>query len=373
MKKILLILVVTILAVGQALAQGAGGNNISITDLKLTNEGDDVTLTFNFMTGPQVVEKRDQSLRITPVLEKDGRYEEFTPILVQGKRARISYERSIKAGGTPAGAAVTIGAGESMSYTSTLPLKMWMMGANLMLEGYSETCCNIEDLTLGLLAENVLELEKQPEVVIVEVVKPEAPKTTGDQIAEEYPFVMLDPGFDMFSPEHRDQSLSIYFRQGNMSVERNYRKNSESLDELIRIINKIDASADSRVSHIDIAGYASPEGSQAVNERLARERATGLKDYVSTNTSIPASMIRVHNGAVDWEGLKKMVEESNMPDKQAVLSIIENVPVWDAQKKTGRLGELMRLSGGAPYRYMYQNFFPEMRNATYIMIYYKNK
>ena len=60
MKKILLILVVTVLAMGQALAQGAGGNNISITDLKLTNEGDEVTLTFHCMTGQQVGEKRDQ-------------------------------------------------------------------------------------------------------------------------------------------------------------------------------------------------------------------------------------------------------------------------------------------------------------------------
>jgi hypothetical protein len=76
---------------------------------------------------------------------------------------------------------------------------------------------------------------------------------------------------------------------------------------------------------------------------------------------------------VDWYALRRMVAESDMPEKGKVLDIIDNTPIWDAGRNVGRHGELMRLSGGEPYRYMLRNFFPNLRNAAYIRAYYENK
>ena len=70
--------------------------------------------------------------------------------------------------------------------------------------------------------------------------------------------------------------------------------------------------------------------------------------------------------------MRELVAASDMKDKRAVLNIIDNTPLWDSSRQIGRQGELMRLNGGTTYRYMYNHFFPQLRNATYIKIYYGN-
>ena len=80
-----------------------------------------------------------------------------------------------------------------------------------------------------------------------------------------------------------------------------------------------------------------------------------------------AEQIELYNGKVNWGGLRKLVAQSSMPYRDQVLNIIDNTPDYRRQ------AELMRLGGGAPYRYMLNNLFPELRNATYIKVYYENK
>ena len=106
---------------------------------------------------------------------------------------------------------------------------------------------------------------------------------------------------------------------------------------------------------------------------MAARRAESVKTYILNRSGVRADQIRVYAGGIDWQGLRMLVEASDMPSRQAVLDIIDNTPVWDAQRQIGRHGELMRLGGGAPYRYMLREFFPDMRNAAYIRVYYRNK
>jgi hypothetical protein len=56
-----------------------------------------------------------------------------------------------------------------------------------------------------------------------------------------------------------------------------------------------------------------------------------------------------------------------------VLEIIDTTPIWDPQNGDGRENALRRLNGGATYRYMLRNFFPELRHAAYIKVFYENK
>ena len=156
-------------------------------------------------------------------------------------------------------------------------------------------------------------------------------------------------------------------------VDPSYRDNAATLDNLISTIREIERSSDSRVVRVVIAGFASPEGTAEVNDRLARERAEAIRSYLTENSAISNDQVDLYNGSVDWHGLRMMVAASNMPDRDKVLDIIDNTPVWDAGRNTGRHGELMRLSGGVPYRYMLRDFFPDLRNAAYIRAYYENK
>ena len=161
--------------------------------------------------------------------------------------------------------------------------------------------------------------------------------------------------------------LTVYFRQGRNNIDLAYRDNSYSLSRLIAAVRELQSSTDSRVTKIVIAGFASPEGSAELNFRLGQTRAETTHRYLIENGVLGAEQIELYNGKVNWGGLRKLVAQSSMPYRDQVLNIIDNTPDYRRQ------AELMRLGGGAPYRYMLNNLFPELRNATYIKVYYENK
>lgn len=228
----------------------------------------------------------------------------------------------------------------------------------------------------------VREPEPVVEVVIAEPQpEPQPQPTTAEQLAEKFSFLSpvseLDDSFrtdpERYIQEHREGSMSVYFKQGGIIVDPSYKDNATTLDDLITAIRQIDRSSDSRIVSVVIAGFASPEGSVTVNDRLAQQRAEVLRSYLTDNTTVSNDQVDLHNGGVDWHGLRTMVAASDMADRDKVLDIIDNTPVWDARRNVGRLGELMRLSGGQPYRYMLRNFFPDLRNAAYIRVYFENE
>ena len=177
---------------------------------------------------------------------------------------------------------------------------------------------------------------------------------------------------DLFIDENRDDALSVYFRQGSHMVDRHFADNNFALVDMISSILEIQNSHDSRIVRIVITGFASPEGSFLLNDRLAWERAVSIKEIIINNTLFSNKKISVFNGSVDWRGLYRLVAESDMYHKYQVLNVIDCAPIWDNVRHISRLDELKRLSGGEPYRYMLANIFPRLRNAAYIKVYYEN-
>jgi hypothetical protein len=141
---------------------------------------------------------------------------------------------------------------------------------------------------------------------------------------------------------------------------------------MISCIRAIQASKDSRIVRIIIAGFASPEGSFLFNDRLAWERAVSIKEVVLNNTNLSNRAVNIYNGSVDWRGLYRLVAESDMYHKYQILNVIDFTPTWGDARHLSRLDELKRLNGGEPYRYMLANIFPLLRNAAYIKVYYEN-
>lgn len=363
------------------------GNGVTVTGFKLNKSGETVEVTFNAHADSKAV-KSDYTLTLTPVLANGADKATLPSIIIEGKRARIAAQREAMSQGARRNAeprtAYVIGNGSTVNYTATLPYAAWMEGSALRLERTMEGCCSSMQQGAALLAENLVIAPPLP-VVAEEIPEPlpepEPVKTTGDLTAQKHPFIapvseqkpLNDNYFEEFMKGSREGSLTFYFRQGVKSIERDYRGNGLSIDEMLQAIQTIERSPDSRVVKVVIAGFASPEGSGEVNNRLASQRAATLRELIIDRSRIPASAITVYNGGIDWWALRRMVEQSDMPKREQVVDIIDNTPVWDARRQTGRNGELMRLDSGRPYRYMMQNFFLELRNATYIKVYYENR
>jgi len=340
---------------------------IIVDNIESKHINHDVTIGFTLYAGDKAT-TNNYNLVVHPVLLNETDSLNLPLIIIQGRNARIAEERYILATGQAnIDNSYYLDNGESVAYTATVPFQAWMEGADLDLQGMSIGCCSATEVTLGNIAQNLL-----GKTEVIEEVPVEQPTyyTTADQLANKYPFLSSIENYDRSGS--RDGALTIYFRQGKRIIDRAYKDNNRSLVELVSAVRAIQSSTDSRIVRILIAGYASPEGAAAFNEQLAGDRAAALKQFLFEYTALRQDQIQMHNGAVDWAGLRKLVAESGMYEKQQILDIIDNTPLWDSDQQRGRLGRLMNLNGGEPYRYMLNNFFPLLRNAAYIKVYYEN-
>lgn len=198
-----------------------------------------------------------------------------------------------------------------------------------------------------------------------------------EQLAQENKFLGVWTGSVGSKEEiarYKDEAtLVVYFPVGGVDVVLDYENNGANLAHLLSVLDKIAESKDSRIAKIFVVGSASPDGSQKLNERIAGKRAQVLVDYIVKHTKLASSFFEVSNDQVAWDILRKQVANSDMAHREEVLHIIDTVPVWDAKKKVGRLGLLMKLHKGDPYRHMKQHFFPKLRNAGYIKVFYESQ
>jgi outer membrane protein OmpA-like peptidoglycan-associated protein len=218
----------------------------------------------------------------------------------------------------------------------------------------------------------VPEPEPAPVVVVPEPQPVVPQKSTGEQVRDDLPFVAPEEEFDI-NDLKRDFELTIYFAQGSNRVDPYFGDNYVKLNRLMTAIRRIESSKDSRISRVVIGGFASPEGDNTANMRLAQRRAEAAKSYLLNVSNLSDSQITLYNGGEDWAGLRKLVEASGMPWANRVIDIIDNVPIWDSYSMVGREGALMRLDGGNPYRYMLRNLYPQLRNAAYIQVFFEDK
>lgn len=390
MKKLLTLIICFAATTATTIQAQTNSRSVAATDVEMTRSGDSVTVAFTFVAGEKAT-KATYNLVVTPVLRNRASKVELPGITIQGRRSKVLDLRHELAGRRDGALAAQQNAifmepGETMRYTATVHYEEWMRGGKLVLDGVSVGCCSSRKVELGLVADNVLYAEPRFETRIVDT--PLNRPTTGEQMAERYSFVapadeletierMLrysdDPAVvDRILAETRDGSISVYFDQGLREIDANFGDNSKNLVELISAVRAIASAKDSKIAAVIIAGFASPEGSVQFNERLAGDRAEVVKEFLVQNTNVDPAMVRVFNGRADWPGLREQVENSNMAEKQRILDIIDHMPVWDGSRNAGRLGELMRLDGGRPYRYMLRNFFPQLRQAAYIKVYYKD-
>ena len=66
----------------------------------------------------------------------------------------------------------------------------------------------------------------------------------------------------------------------------------------------------------------------------------------------------------DWEKLRELVDASNLPEREEVLQIIDQVDIFKGREKL-----LMDLNGGITYRTMLKDFFPLLRRVEIIVEY----
>lgn len=292
---------------------------------------------------------------------------DFTPVLVSGERSlalpavslmgRNSYrnhrralalmsakERGAYEKSAPYYVVPDYKGDSRMDYRLALPYEAWMSSAQLTLQRIDCGCGKSSVTDVRLLAGKV-SLE---EVIVIERYR-------------------IEPHLAYIRPEaeavksRAEQGESFRdFAVGKTSVNPEFGRNAAELEKIRRMIDLVQDDKDLTIKRIVIVGYASPEGSLAMNERLSEGRAKALRDYLQSRyPAIPGSLYSIRFGGENWDDLVEAVQTSDMPDKQAVLDIIDRYSIIG-----GREAKLMALKGGTPWRYMLREMFPSLRKVT---------
>lgn len=156
-------------------------------------------------------------------------------------------------------------------------------------------------------------------------------------------------------------TLEVYFRQGYSLWEPNFKDNAKRMKGFVERIKEIQEDTSVyKVSKIHIISGASPEGTYKMNQRLSANRASRIRKVLKSYITLPDSMIVVESRGVNWKGLEELVEASDMAYKDEVLNIIRNYPELKNGKEVRKLC-LAYLRDGKPWKYMYKNWFPQLR------------
>ena len=310
----------------------------------------------------------DESVTITPVLQSDEQTLALPSVVVNGSEKQKVYDRkrvlsanSRKEKRVPAPAVVLRNdskAARAFDYKVSVPYAEWMKDAVLLLR--SEECdCHgkagkvFEDkiadgirFTQPKTSPRDLGTDSRY-LSLVNFIAPDPEKDTLHTVSGSIPFIATEgkSGKTLDKLSREKQNYEIYYR----------------LRDAIREVRR-QIGAD--LVAVNLTGYGAPVGNLHRNEHDCVERAQSLKEYLRENRAAGNSPIEVAWIPEDWDSIASIVKESDMLFRDATLDLIRNVDIVK-----GRERMLMKLADGAPYKYLAEKVFPQVKRVEYEISY----
>lgn len=362
MKRELLLLILSILLFESVLAQG-----MEIEDYSIKDQGDSIAVTLWF-TVDKV--RSNERLTVRPILYNGGDSLDIHWIAVTGRNRDISDKRNGKYLEPQVRTNTRKKVKDLVKYVSITPYKDWMSQVSLGIESKVESCCVERSLTWSPVVSDKL---IRYDVIMPFIEHLPVEQTALAQLDSESAFLSPLADYenfkDNFDALRTEGALIVRFDKGSASIDSGLGDNAESLERVCRVFELIEQDPGASIGKIVLAGTASPEGSSEFNNRLAEQRSRALQQYLGSKTEVDLTdVIENVNVGEDWAGLRRIVAQSDMQYKSEVLHIIDNVPVSGGREK-----QLMDLKWGRPYNYMMEHFFPLLRSAGYIRVFYESR
>jgi Flp pilus assembly protein TadD len=226
---------------------------------------------------------------ITPVLKYEGGEALGTPITLQGEKVKGNNKVIAKAGG-------------SFSVSSVFNYIPAMAKSELVLRF---------NTTIGKKVIALPEIKVADGVISTETLANAATSTMS----------MATDKFQRYIKEAQDASILFLIQQAKI-------RESELKGASVSTLNSKLASTvkDStrKISGIEVASYASPDGTMKLNDKLAsdREKATVAFLQNALKKSKANASIDAKYTAEDWDGFKDLVSKSSIQDKDLILRVL---------------------------------------------------
>ena len=169
------------------------------------------------------------------------------------------------------------------------------------------------------------------------------------------------------------EEMRIHFRASKTYIDKSYMNNDSALQQIVEWAEK--RQRDSMVDVVSVAFYGacSPEGSVSFNHYLSSTRLFRLENYVRQRVNIPEDIIVRNDHYIAWEELEKMVEESNIENKDEILAILRSENTSTGEQLDSRIRALKNMDNGKTWNMLLNRYFAHMRNAYMVIVTQKSE
>lgn len=239
--------------------------------------------------------------------------------------------------------------GDVYHYTAQVPLKRWMKSANLTIRRQLVGCACEKELEDQNISEGVALFEE--------------PALPARRIPE---YVLADAKREW---DFGQDELGITFKVSKIEIDSTVFDNEVTFGKILAAVDKIFSNPHYKLDKIEVAGYASPEGRPSFNSWLGKNRAKALINYIIEHRpqyNLTVNDFKIRNGEENWLGLRNALLESDIPEKERVLAIIDNKDISNELKKD----KIKWIDHGKTWKKMLDELYPHLRCARYLAVYY---
>jgi len=321
-----------------------------ITDDSLTHDGKNAIVSFTVDTDDNSIPSKRKEIIMPYIYNgKDTVWLETLEVYGKGRYKREKQENFLAGDKDWDLEEGQVLKGTVYSYRDETPLKRWMAPASLGIRREMVGCACEEDLADEQIAS--AELFQEPPIEARRI-----PAT----------FALADATREW---DFGQDELEIIFKVSKIEIDSTVFNNEITFGKILSAVDKIYSNPKYKIDQIEIAGYASPEGTPQFNKWLGENRAKALIEYIIKNRpqyNLTMDNFKIRNGEENWEGLRRLTLASPIPDeeKEQIIKII------DSDAGLARKDQLKALNGGRSYQKMLKEVYPHLRSARYLAVYY---
>ena len=169
--------------------------------------------------------------------------------------------------------------------------------------------------------------------------------------------------FQRVKTQKTEANIKFLVNQANL---RQSELKNNSVQEFVQMLRKINADREKlNLKNIEVKAYASPEGGFSFNNKLAGKRQDNSEEYVKQQlktAKLGNADIDAHYTAQDWDGFKRLVQASNIQDKDVILRVLEMYKDPEERER-----QIRNMSEG--FRELADGILPELRRSRLIINY----
>lgn len=340
MKKTIIYIGFLLAFVGTAQAQEGLKGEIEVSNVSLSVFGDSLRVQMD-MDFSALHLPSNRSLSLLPSLRMDTAIIRLPEVDVMGRRQYIQWQRKADRAAMTQVIRRYNGTTQHLHYQTAVPIAERLGLVRLYLD---EDSCGCLREVLANRNRLLAEQDFTPAVFVPH-------------------FVYVSPQAETRKTRHEKGAAYVDFPVNKTGIYPAYRNNRSELAKIENTINRIKGDADVSINNITIKGYASPEGSYANNSRLAEARTRSLVDYLKKEYPLDASLFQLDYEPEDWEGLRAYVIKGSLPEKDALLGLIDSGLEADAKERR------LRTEYPEAYRTLLRDCFPALRHSDYVVAY----